>query len=133
MLIGKREKLSTSRGQSIALTHAAKPRAATALKNKPFEKERKLPEDVHKQYKTEFSNYKKVLTQERNSKNKIYSLHEPQTACIAKGKAHKKYEFGNKIGLILTKGPGNMFKELIDPHTELFNYINDYKLKYINK
>jgi 3-dehydroquinate synthase len=47
-------------------------------------------------------------------------------------KKKKKNEY-DKIGLILTKGPGNMFKELIDPHTELFNYINDYKLKYINK
>ena len=44
----------------------------------------------------------------------------------------KKNEYG-KIGLILTKGPGNMFKELIDPRPELFNYINDYKLKYIKK
>jgi IS5 family transposase len=61
------------------------------------ELERKLPEKVLKQYETEFSNYKKALAQERNSKDKIYSLHEPQTACIAKGKAHKAYEFGTKV------------------------------------
>jgi IS5 family transposase len=24
-------------------------------------------------------------------------LHEPETACIAKGKAHKKFEFGSKV------------------------------------
>jgi 3-dehydroquinate synthase len=47
-------------------------------------------------------------------------------------KKDKKNEYG-KIGLILTKGPGNMFKELIDHSPELFNYINDYKLKYIKK
>lgn len=52
---------------------------------------RKLPEEMLKQYETEFNNYKKVLTQERNSKDKIYSLHESQTACIAKGKTHKDY------------------------------------------
>ncbi len=63
------------------------------------ELERKLPEEILKQYETEFSNYKKVLTQERNSKEKIYSLHEPQTACIAKGKAHKAYEFGTKVAV----------------------------------
>lgn len=63
------------------------------------ELERKLPEEVLKQYETEFSNYKKVLAQERNSKDKIYSLHEPQTACIAKGKAHKAYEFGTKVAV----------------------------------
>jgi transposase, IS5 family len=63
------------------------------------ELERKLSEGTLKQYETEFSNYKKVLTQERNSKDKIYSLHEPQTACIAKGKAHKAYEFGTKVAV----------------------------------
>lgn len=63
------------------------------------ELERKLPEETLKQYESEFSNYKKVLTQERNSKDKIYSLHEPQTACIAKGKAHKAYEFGTKVAV----------------------------------
>lgn len=44
------------------------------------ELERKLPAEILKQYETELSNYKKVLSQERNSKDKIYSLHEPQTA-----------------------------------------------------
>lgn len=39
----------------------------------------------------------KVLSQTRHSKDKIYSLHEPQVACIAKGKSHKPYEFGSKI------------------------------------
>jgi IS5 family transposase len=39
----------------------------------------------------------KVLNQTRKSKNKIYSLHEPDVACIAKGKSHKPYEFGSKI------------------------------------
>lgn len=63
------------------------------------ELERKLPEHLQKQYEAEFSNYKKVLSQEKNSKDKIYSLHEPQTACIAKGKAHKAYEFGTKVAV----------------------------------
>ncbi len=63
------------------------------------ELERKLPEPILRQYESEFSNYKKALIQERNSKDKIYSLHEPQTACIAKGKAHKAYEFGTKVAV----------------------------------
>ncbi|MEE9312423.1 MAG: hypothetical protein V3V10_08435 [Planctomycetota bacterium] len=33
---------------------------------------------------------------ERDTKNKIYSIHEPETTCISKGKAHKKYWFGQK-------------------------------------
>ena len=43
-----------------------------------------------------------MLAQKRSDKNKIYSLHKPFTSCIAKGKAHKQYEFGNKIGLTTT-------------------------------
>jgi IS5 family transposase len=63
------------------------------------ELERKLPEPILKQYEAELNKYKKVLSQERNTKDKIYSLHEPQTACIAKGKAHKSYEFGTKVSI----------------------------------
>jgi IS5 family transposase len=46
------------------------------------------------------STARRILTQERDSKNKIYSVHEPQVECIAKGKANKRYEFGNKAGLV---------------------------------
>lgn len=44
--------------------------------------------------------FEKVLSQKRNSKEKIYSLHEPEVMCISKGKEHKKYEFGNKVSII---------------------------------
>jgi transposase, IS5 family len=70
------------------------------------ELERKLPEHLQKRYESEFSNYKKALTQERNSKDKIYSLHEPQTACVAKGKAHKAYEFGTKVAIVRGRQTG---------------------------
>lgn len=33
---------------------------------------------------------------------KIYSLHEPDVVCIAKGKDRIKYEFGNKVSIIRT-------------------------------
>jgi IS5 family transposase len=70
------------------------------------ELERKLSKDTLKEYEPVFSNYKKVLSQERNSKDKIYSLHEPQTACIAKGKAHKAYEFGTKVAVVRGRKTG---------------------------
>ncbi len=50
--------------------------------------------------------FKRVLTQEKCSKNKIYSLHEPDVYCIAKGKAHKKYEYGCKASEVLTQNTG---------------------------
>lgn len=61
----------------------------------------KLPENVLPTYQEELTMFRQVLNQKRYDSNKIYSLHKPFTACIAKGKAHKKYEYGNKIGLML--------------------------------
>ena len=44
-----------------------------------------------------------VLTQKRDDKNKVYSIHEPDVLCISKGKDHKQYEFGNKSSFAYTK------------------------------
>jgi IS5 family transposase len=49
---------------------------------------------------------KRLLSQQRHDKNKLYSLHEPHVACISKGKAHKKYEFGNKVSFCVTNKEG---------------------------
>jgi transposase, IS5 family len=48
----------------------------------------------------------KLLLQTREDKHKIYSCHEPQVACIAKGKAHKPYEFGSKACLVISEKRG---------------------------
>lgn len=66
------------------------------------ELERNLSAQQLGQYHQELEIYRKALNQKRADKDKIYSLHKPFTACIAKGKAHKKFEFGNKTGLTLT-------------------------------
>jgi transposase, IS5 family len=44
----------------------------------------------------------RLLEQTRTSKNKIYSVHAPEVECIAKGKAHKRYEFGCKASVATT-------------------------------
>jgi IS5 family transposase len=44
----------------------------------------------------------RLLAQTRTSKNKVYSVHAPEVACIAKGKAHKRYEFGCKASVAAT-------------------------------
>jgi len=64
---------------------------------------RKLPNDT---YVHQLALFSRILGQERDSKNKIYSLHEPDTYCIAKGKAHKKYEYGKKASVVLTQNTG---------------------------
>jgi IS5 family transposase len=44
----------------------------------------------------------RLYVQKRNDKGKLYSLHAPEVECISKGKAHKKYEFGCKVGVATT-------------------------------
>ncbi|MDR1546525.1 MAG: transposase, partial [Deltaproteobacteria bacterium] len=46
--------------------------------------------------------FNKILTQGKYSKNKIYSLHEPHVKCIAKGKSGVRYEYGNKLTILMT-------------------------------
>ena len=43
---------------------------------------------------------KRLLAQQPKGKNKLYSLHAPEAECISKGKAHKRYEFGVKVGVV---------------------------------
>jgi transposase, IS5 family len=81
----------------------AKERAAARRKIKTIagrltrEMRRKLGFEISgKQHKT-LEIFEQVLNQKKDDKNKIYSLHALEVACIAKGKEHKKYEFGSKV------------------------------------
>jgi len=44
----------------------------------------------------------RLLKQQRKDKNKLYNIHEPDVRCIAKGKIHKRYEFGAKASFVTT-------------------------------
>jgi IS5 family transposase len=61
----------------------------------PTEKLAKLLETAHQ-----------IHAQQRHDKNKVYSVHEPEVECIAKGKAGKPYEFGNKVSVAVTSRGG---------------------------
>jgi transposase, IS5 family len=67
------------------------------------ELERKLTPGLHQDT---LELFKKVLAQKKADSNKIYSLHEPHTQCMTKGKEHKKYEFGSKVSIMTTKTTG---------------------------
>jgi IS5 family transposase len=67
------------------------------------ELERKLTPGLHQDT---IELFKKVLAQKKTDTGKIYSLHEPHTQCMSKGKEHKKYEFGSKVSIITTKTTG---------------------------
>lgn len=47
-----------------------------------------------------------LLEQGPKSRDKVYSLHEPEVDCISKGKARVRYEFGTKVSLATTLDEG---------------------------
>jgi len=63
---------------------------------------RKASEDVTARHRELLERIGRILSQQRHDKNKVYSVHAPEVECIAKGKAHKRYEFGVKAGLVTT-------------------------------
>ena len=65
---------------------------------------RKMPDNLrlNKQQQQVLSHAMRLYQQEKKSKNKLYSLHSPEVECIAKGKAHKRYEFGVKASIATT-------------------------------
>lgn len=70
--------------------------------------ERKMPDNQEQaaMLEEELAKARRLLAQRRDSKNKLFSLHEPHVVCIAKGKAHKPYEFGCKVSLTVTNREG---------------------------
>lgn len=68
--------------------------------------ERKLDAPGKAKFERLFNIFNKILSQEKSSSNKIYSIHQPHVKCIAKGKEAKKFEFGNKSSIVKTKKSG---------------------------
>ncbi len=71
----------------------------------------------------------RLLVQEQDSSNKLYSLHAPETYCIAKGKAHKFYEFGCKVSLVLTHKQGLALSSMALADNEFDGHTLDKSLR----
>jgi len=67
---------------------------------------RLLSKDQLKKYEEKLIIFERVINQKKEDKNKLYSLHETEVYCISKGKEHKKYEFGSKASIVMTKTSG---------------------------
>ena len=77
------------------------------------ELERKLSKQAMPTYFQRLAIYRRVLTQRKQDKNKIYSLHEPEVVCIAKGKVAKRFEFGSKVSVATSKD-GNIILGVVN-------------------
>jgi len=67
---------------------------------------RKLPMERLDKHLPALKLYERVLAQKRIDRDKIYSLHEPDVKCYAKGKEHKKFEFGSKASVLVDQNTG---------------------------
>ncbi len=57
----------------------------------------------------------RIRNQRPSDKKKLYSLHEPEVQCISKGKAHKRYEFGQKVSVATTNRSNWFVASLLCP------------------
>ncbi|KQC08030.1 MAG: transposase [Smithella sp. SDB] len=96
--------------------HAKQMKRAAKLRSKMKTNLGRLYRDIQRKLPEELINdlafqdlgelVERGLSQTRRSKNKLYSVHEPHVECISKGKAHKRYEFGCKVGFANTSKEG---------------------------
>ena len=63
---------------------------------------RRKTTDMDDELATLLDRAERIRNQQPKDKNKLYSLHEPEVQCISKGKAHKHYEFGQKVAVATT-------------------------------
>ena len=65
--------------------------------------DRNFDDKQHKKYAKKLYLYMRVLLQDKNSKHKIYSLHEPHAYAVGKGKDLKNGSMEQKPLLLLQK------------------------------
>ncbi len=106
--VGKRLLLGSSR-----YAHARQMKRARACTRKLRTQLRRVVREIEQQVRNPSEKLSKLLAtahcihaQQRHDKNKVYSVHEPEVECIAKGKAGKPYEFGNKVSVAITSRGG---------------------------
>lgn len=62
--------------------------------------------ELDEQFTQYWERARRIHQQQRADKHKLYSMQAPEVECIAKGKEHKKYEFGCKVSVVTTSKRG---------------------------
>lgn len=94
---------------------------------------RKLSDEAYARHRRTFWLSELILTQERKTKHKTYSLHAPEVECIAKGKAHRPYEFGVKVSLAVTHKEGFVIGIQSCPGTPFDGHTLDDQLDQVER
>lgn len=99
--------------QSSRYAHARQMKRARASTRKLKTQLGRIVREIERQAETPSGKLAKLLEtanrihlQQKHDKKKIYSVHEPEVECIAKGKAGKQYEFGNKVSVAVSSRGG---------------------------
>ena len=95
--------------------------------------ERKLSDTAFEKHKGTMFLSELVLTQERKTKNKVYSMHAPEVECIAKGKASKPYEFGVKTSLATTAKGGFLLGAMALPGSPFDGHTLEMQLEQVER
>jgi IS5 family transposase len=98
--------------------------------------QRKLPRQsaaVRELFAEPLARIGRLLAQQRHDHNKLYSLHAPEVECIAKGKVHKKYEFGVKVSLAVTQRDNFIVGALALPGTPFDGHTLSSALHQVEK
>lgn len=95
--------------------------------------ERKLSEEDFQVHKGTMIMAEWVLTQEKHTKGKIYSMHAPETECIAKGKSRKRYEFGVKTSLATTAKGGFVLGAMALPGSPFDGHTLEVQLEQVER
>jgi len=106
--VGKRLLMQSSRyahARQMQRARACTRKLRTQLGRVVREIERQVTKPTEKLAKL-LETARRIHAQQRRDKNKVYSVHEPEVQCIAKGKAGKPYEFGNKVSVAVTSRGG---------------------------
>lgn len=93
--------------------------------------ERKLDDAAFEAHKGTFILAELALTQAKHTKGKVYSMHAPETECIAKGKAHRPYEFGVKTSLATTAHGGFVLGAMACPGNPFDGHTLDGQLDQV--
>ena len=92
---------------------------------------------IQAQFSNLLSLRKKIINQTKKSKDKVYSLHEPDVYCVSKGKAGCPYEYGCKVQITLTHkqglilSTGALHPNAYDGHTLQQSLLQFVNLRFI--
>ena len=107
--LGKKENMKAARyahAKQFKRMGKSVKKLKTFLRRVKEDIKRKLTAELRGIFQDQLTIAEKLLKQTKLSKNKIYSIHETDVYCVAKGKPRTPYEYGCKVSIVTTQKKG---------------------------